>query len=210
MAEHSKMLIFYEWMHKIVQYLSTLYTCATWLKHRRQECSTSICDNNYDFLCHFFKKKKVRTSHALTCRRREYTVHHQCIQWMYFLIYFPYAIISATSAWRVFHHENCELQILWHSFQILLLRCPALRITPSGDMSTKIGYECAFPILRNKTQCLYTWALRWSMLQSGKAHMNFNACVAFILSLQIFIHIYGGTFQTYFCCSVFLKENNLS
>ncbi len=43
-------------MHKIVQYLSTLHTCETWFKHRRQEFSTSICDYNYDFLCPFFKK----------------------------------------------------------------------------------------------------------------------------------------------------------
>ncbi len=48
--------LFYDEMHKIVQYLSTLYTCETWFKHRRQECSRSIYDYNYDFLCHFFTK----------------------------------------------------------------------------------------------------------------------------------------------------------
>ncbi len=56
--------LFYERIHKVAQYVSILQTCETWVKHRRQECSTSICGYNYDLLCHFITKN-VRTPHIL-------------------------------------------------------------------------------------------------------------------------------------------------
>ncbi len=52
-------------MHTIVQYVSTLHTCETWFKHCCQECSTSICNYNYDFLCHFCKRGE-----NITCTNR--------------------------------------------------------------------------------------------------------------------------------------------
>ncbi len=48
--------VFYGWIHKIVQYLSFLQTCETWIKHLGQECSTNLCDYNYNFRYHFTTK----------------------------------------------------------------------------------------------------------------------------------------------------------
>ncbi len=56
----------FEWIFKIIQYWSALYTFETCDKHRRKECST------YDYYCDFQAwSQKVRTPHTV---RQEFSL----------------------------------------------------------------------------------------------------------------------------------------
>ncbi len=67
MADHSKLtatIHLYELIHKIVPiYWSALHKFETWFKHNCKECSTSMCDYNYDALRP--SSQNVRTPHTL-------------------------------------------------------------------------------------------------------------------------------------------------
>ncbi len=79
--------------------------CETWVKHRRQECSTNICDYNYKFLPHFIIKGD-NTTPTKNVRVTVFIAHLPSMSYQQNTRYLVYIFKTIFKSLKAYHSEK--------------------------------------------------------------------------------------------------------